>query len=202
MKIGIQKSGRLRQPSLGYLELLGWQGPESNELLAACPNDSSVQIANGRHSDLPAMVQNGIIDIAIVGQNTLVENDYIFDELAKLSFGKCKLSIAAPLKSLKQIKELDGGRIATSYPRSLKQFLDNNNVTAEIVTLSGSVEIAPALGMADAICDLVQSGKTLKVNGLEVISDIYESQAVLIANKNLPIDLLYDLKRRIDNANL
>ncbi|MBP6880857.1 ATP phosphoribosyltransferase [Candidatus Saccharibacteria bacterium] len=202
MKIGIQKSGRLRQPALDFLKELGWEGPETDELLAFCPNDVTVQIANGRHSDLPAMVQNGIIDIAIVGQNTLIENDYIFDQLAKLEFGKCKLSIAAPINSVRQIKELQGKRIATSYPRSLKRFLGKIKVTAEVVTLSGSVEIAPALGMADAICDLVQSGKTLETNKLEVISDVYESQAVLIANKNLSTNLLYDLKRRIDNANV
>jgi len=202
MKIGIQKSGRLRQPTVEYLSKLGWEVRETEQLLAACSNDETVKIANGRHSDLPAMIQSGIIDIAIVGQNTLREVDYVFDELDTLGFGRCKLSIAAPIGGVSKISELQGKRIATSYPKSLKRYLSKNNVTAEIVTLSGSVEIAPALGMADAICDLVQSGKTLEANQLSVIADIYQSQAVFIANKNLTPALVYDLKRRIDNAKI
>jgi ATP phosphoribosyltransferase len=147
-----------------------------------------------------------VADIGIVGENVLFEKKVDAEVVRKLGFGKCKLMIAIPeLEEIKEIKELDGKRIATSYPVILQNFLDKNKITAKIIDISGSVEIAPTLGISDYICDLVSTGNTLKMNKLKKSFNVFESEAVLISNKNInPKSVRYkalqSLLQRIDSA--
>jgi ATP phosphoribosyltransferase len=139
-----------------------------------------------RDDDIPEYVEDGVADIGIVGQNVLAEKNRKVDTVEALGFGKCRLSIAVP-KSLdyEGVASLEGKRIATSYPHLVKSFLAENQVTASIHEISGSVEIAPGIGLSDVIVDLVSSGGTLFMNGLKEAEIILESQAVLVARKNL-----------------
>jgi len=182
IRIAIQKEGRLRNPSLEYLEYLGLQFPEQNgrTLVVPCKNADS-EILYVRHSDVPQYVQNGAADFAIVGGNVLYEKDFKIREVEKLNFGKCSLVIAVPLdSSIQKIQDLEGERIATSYPNSLRKFLQKQKINAAIIEIRGSVEVAPALGLADAICDLTQTGNTLKENSLKPIETLFDSMAVFI----------------------
>ena len=182
IRIAIQKEGRLRNPSLEYLESLGLQFPKQNgrTLVVPCKN-ADAEILYVRHSDVPQYVQNGAADFAIVGDNVLYEKDFKIREVEKLNFGKCSLVIAVPLdSSIQKIQDLEGERIATSYPNSLRKFLQKQKINAAIIEIRGSVEIAPALGLADAICDLTQTGNTLKENSLKTIETLFDSMAVFI----------------------
>jgi ATP phosphoribosyltransferase len=139
-----------------------------------------------RDDDIPQYVADKVADIGIVGENVLLESGYPVKVVEKLGFGKCRLSIAvSKTEQYNTIKDLQGKKIATSYPKILQQFLMENNVTAEIHRISGSVEIAPKIGLADAICDLVSSGSTLFMNELKEVETIFKSEAVLIANNQL-----------------
>ena len=182
IRIAIQKEGRLRNPSLEYLESLGLQFPKQNgrTLVVPCKN-ADAEILYVRHSDVPQYVQNGAADFAIVGDNVLYEKDFKIREVEKLNFGKCSLVIAVPLdSSIQKIQDLEGERIATSYPNSLRKFLQKQKINAAIIEIRGSVEVAPALGLADAICDLTQTGNTLKENSLKTIETLFDSMAVFI----------------------
>jgi len=182
IRIAIQKEGRLRNPSLEYLESLGLQFPKENgrTLVVPCKN-ADAEILYVRHSDVPQYVQNGAADFAIVGGNVLYEKDFKIREVENLNFGKCSLVIAVPLdSSIQKIQDLEGERIATSYPNSLRKFLQKQKINAAIIEIRGSVEIAPALGLADAICDLTQTGNTLKENSLKPIETLFDSMAVFI----------------------
>jgi len=182
IRIAIQKEGRLRNPSLEYLESLGLQFPKENgrTLVVPCKN-ADAEILYVRHSDVPQYVQNGAADFAIVGDNVLYEKDFKIREVEKLNFGKCSLVIAVPLdSSIQKIQDLEGERIATSYPNSLRKFLQKQKINAAIIEIRGSVEVAPALGLADAICDLTQTGNTLKENSLKTIETLFDSMAVFI----------------------
>jgi len=182
IRIAIQKEGRLRNPSLEYLESLGLQFPKQNgrTLVVPCKN-ADAEILYVRHSDVPQYVQNGAADFAIVGGNVLYEKDFKIREVENLNFGKCSLVIAVPLdSSIQKIQDLEGERIATSYPNSLRKFLQKQKINAAIIEIRGSVEIAPALGLADAICDLTQTGNTLKENSLKPIETLFDSMAVFI----------------------
>ncbi|OGQ04635.1 MAG: ATP phosphoribosyltransferase [Deltaproteobacteria bacterium RIFCSPLOWO2_01_44_7] len=182
IRIAIQKEGRLRNPSLEYLESLGLQFPKQNgrTLVVPCKN-ADAEILYVRHSDVPQYVQNGAADFAIVGGNVLYEKDFKIREVEKLNFGKCSLVIAVPLdSSIQKIQDLEGERIATSYPNSLRKFLRKQKINAAVIEIRGSVEVAPALGLADAICDLTQTGNTLKENSLKTIETLFDSMAVFI----------------------
>ena len=182
IRIAIQKEGRLRNPSLEYLESLGLQFPKENgrTLVVPCKN-ADAEILYVRHSDVPQYVQNGAADFAIVGDNVLYEKDFKIREVEKLNFGKCSLVIAVPLdSSIQKIQDLEGERIATSYPNSLRKFLQKQKINAAIIEIRGSVEVAPALGLADAICDLTQTGNTLKESSLKTIETLFDSMAVFI----------------------
>ena len=182
IRIAIQKEGRLRNPSLEYLESLGLQFPKQNgrTLVVPCKN-ADAEILYVRHSDVPQYVQNGAADFAIVGGNVLYEKDFKIREVENLNFGKCSLVIAVPLdSSIQKIQDLEGERIATSYPNSLRKFLQKQKINAAIIEIRGSVEVAPALGLADAICDLTQTGNTLKENSLKTIETLFDSMAVFI----------------------
>ena len=180
LKIAIQKNGRLSDKTIELLRNAGLEFDFFERSLAARCRNFPLEILFFRASDIPEIISDGAVDCGICGQNSIKEKKIDIIEVEKLGFGKCRLSIASP-KAL----TLKGKRIATSYPNILQQFLKKKKIIAEIVELSGSVEIAPKLGIADAICDLVSSGSTLKVNGLQEIEQIFFSEVVLVAQKKL-----------------
>jgi ATP phosphoribosyltransferase len=186
IKIAIQKSGRLYDHSLQLLKECGIELNNGNRQLKAFALDFPLEAYFLRDDDIPQYVFDNVADIGIVGENVLLEKNKEIEVVSKLGFGRCRLSIAVP-KNLNyhSIKDLQGLKIATSYAILLQKFLDDNNVKADIHEISGSVEIAPGIGLADAICDLVSSGSTLFTNGLKEVEVILNSEAVLVANKNL-----------------
>jgi ATP phosphoribosyltransferase len=186
IKIAIQKSGRLYDGSVQLLKECGIEvAPSKNQLRLLVPN-FPLEIFFLRDDDIPQYVADKVADIGIVGQNVLVESGYTVQTVSALGFGKCKLSIAIPKKeNFIDTQFLNGKRIATSYPKLLQNYLTEKQITAEIHVISGSVEIAPKIGLADAICDLVSSGNTLFMNELKEVETIFKSEAVLIANKEL-----------------
>lgn len=186
LKIAIQKSGRLYDHSLQLLKECGIELNNGNRQLKALAADFPLEAYFLRDDDIPQYVFDKVADIGIVGENVLFEKNKEVDIVSKLGFGRCRLSIAVP-KSINYsgVKELEGLKIATSYSILLQKFLDDNNVKADIHEISGSVEIAPGIGLADAICDLVSTGSTLFTNGLKEVEVILNSESVLVANKNL-----------------
>jgi ATP phosphoribosyltransferase len=186
LRIGIQKSGRLYDESVKLLNECGIDLRNVKDRLRTESDDFPLEVFFLRDDDIPQYVEDGVADIGIVGENVLFEKNKQTEAVEKLGFGKCRLSIAIP-KSMAYggIKSLQGKRIATSYPVLVQKYLNENNVTAEIHEISGSVEIAPGIGLADVVCDLVSSGSTLFMNGLKEVETILQSQSVLIKNKNL-----------------
>ncbi len=186
LKLAIQKSGRLYDSSIQLLKECGIDVAHSKNQLRVVAANFPIEIFFLRDDDIPQYVADNVANIGIVGENVLVESGYKVNSVQPLGFGKCRLSIAIPKKeTYDTLKSLEGKKIATSYPNLLKSYLDKNNVSAEIHVISGSVEIAPKIGLADAICDLVSSGSTLFMNELKEAEVIFESQAVLIANETL-----------------
>jgi ATP phosphoribosyltransferase len=185
VRIAIQKSGRLREQSEKLLKEWGidCRIKDKNVLVLPC-NDGKYEVLFVRYGDIPQYVQSGAVDFGIVGQNILFENKFNVKVVRELGFGRCKLIVAAPKRSsIKSPQDLEGERIATSYPNSLRKYLKQEGCGATIVRIRGGVEAAPAIGLADAICDITQTGTTLKANGLKIISTILESQAVLIESR-------------------
>jgi ATP phosphoribosyltransferase len=180
LKIAIQKSGRLNEDSLQLLKECGVSIDNGKDQLKAFARNFPVEVLFLRNSDIPQYLKDGVVDAAIIGENTLIEKQQNIEVLEKLGFSKCRLSIALPKGvSCNGLQDLNGKRIATSYPNTLNQFLKKNNIVAELHEISGSVEIAPNIGLADAICDLVSSGSTLFKNGLEEQDVILKSEACL-----------------------
>lgn len=189
LKIAIQKSGRLYDESIQLLRDAGLKVDNAKGQLKAPVRKFDAEVLFLRNSDVPKYLEDGVVDMAILGQNTLREKEVDVKLLDSLGFSKCRLSIAFPKgSSYESIKDLNGKKIATSYPNTLKAYLKENNVNAEIHLISGSVEIAPNIGLADAICDLVSSGSTLFKNGLEEKEIILKSEACIAINKNLSAD--------------
>lgn len=187
LKIAVQKSGRLLEDSLKLLKECGISIDNGKDQLRAQASNFPIDILYLRNSDIPQYVQDGVADAAIIGHNTVVEKEKDLEEVLPLGFSRCRLSIAVPKNADYQgIEYLNGKRIATSYPNSLRRFLAKNNLQAEIHEISGSVEIAPNIGLADAICDLVSSGSTLFKNGLDEKEIILQSEAQLVARHDLP----------------
>jgi ATP phosphoribosyltransferase len=186
LRIGVQKSGRLYDESVKLLSECGIDLRNVKDRLRTESDDFPLEVFFLRDDDIPQYVEDGVADIGIVGENVLFEKNKQAEAVEKLGFGKCRLSIAIP-KSMEYggVKSLQGKRIATSYPVLVQKYLSDNNVTAEIHEISGSVEIAPGIGLADVVCDLVSSGSTLFMNGLKEVETILQSQSVLIKNKNL-----------------
>ena len=186
LRIAIQKSGRLYEDSVQLLKECGIELRNVKDRLRTVSENFPIEVFFLRDDDIPEYVEDGVADIGIVGQNVLAEKDRKVDTVEALGFGKCRLSIAVP-KSVdyEGVASLEGKRIATSYPHLVKSFLAENKVTASIHEISGSVEIAPGIGLSDVIVDLVSSGGTLFMNGLKEAEIILESQAVLVARKNL-----------------
>lgn len=206
LKLAVQKKGRLTEKSLAMLKDCGFDIENYNERLLVTVKNFSLDIIFLRDDDIPEYVQDGVADIGIVGNNVVQEKGAKIEICRYLGFGKCNLLIAVPESAeLNSVQELKGKKIATSYPVILKKYLNENNIEANIIEISGSVEIAPSLGVADYICDIVSTGNTLKSNKLKKSFPVFESQAVLISNNNLrndeiKFDLLKSLLKRIDSV--
>ena len=186
LKIAIQKSGRLNEDSIRLLKECGIELNNGNKQLKAVAHNFPVEVYFFRDDDIPQYVYDGVADIGIVGENVLLEKGKSIDLVHRLGFGKCRLSVAVPkAMEYSSVKDLEGLKIATTYSSILEKYLTDNKVKAEVHEISGSVEIAPGIGLADAICDLVSSGSTLFTNGLKEVEVILKSEAVLVANKNL-----------------
>ncbi len=204
LKIAIQKSGRLYEESVKLLKECGIQLNNGHNKLKTVAENFPLEVYFLRDDDIPQYVFDGVADIGIVGENVLLEKAKDIDLMYRLGFGKCRLSIAVPKNlNYQSMADLEGLKIATSYPVLLQQYLTQENINAEIHEISGSVEIAPGIGLADAICDLVSSGSTLFTNGLKEVEIILRSEAVLTANKELTEEntaLLEKLLLRINSV--
>jgi ATP phosphoribosyltransferase len=186
LKIAVQKSGRLNEDSVNLLKKCGIKFNNGLGKLRAEAENFPLEIFFLRDDDIPEYVADGVSDIGIVGENVVGESRAVVETIEKLGFGKCRLSLAVPKNFFyESIKDFEGKRIATSYPKILGDFFRKNRVNSEIHTISGSVEIAPGIGLADAICDLVSSGSTLFTNGLREVEIVMQSEAVLIARNDL-----------------
>lgn len=186
LKLAIQKSGRLSEDSIKLLKDCGIDLRNVKDRLKTEADNFPLEIFFLRDDDIPQYVEDAVADIGFVGENVLYEKNKKAEVVEQLGFGKCRLSIGVKRSDdYTDASFLNGKKIATSYPVLLQKFLNENNVTAEIHEISGSVEIAPGIGLADAVCDLVSSGSTLFMNGLKETETILQSQAVLIENKNL-----------------
>lgn len=185
LKIAIQKSGRLHEDSMRLLRECGIDISNGGNKLKASAANFPLDVYFLRDDDIPQYVEDAVADAGIVGENVVYEKKKEVTVLEQLGFGKCRLSVAIGRNEVYEKNSLQGKRIATSYPVLLQKYLDENKITAEIHEISGSVEIAPGIGLADAICDLVSSGSTLLTNGLKEAETILYSQAVLVRNKQL-----------------
>lgn len=186
LRIAIQKSGRLSDDSIELLRECGVRFQSGAGKLKAEAENFPLEIFFLRDDDIPEYVADGVADTGIVGENVLFEAGKAVEIIEKLGFGKCRLSLAVPRAFVyDSIADLNGKRVATSYPNLLREFLRERSVAAEVHTISGSVEIAPGIGLAEAICDLVSSGSTLFSNGLREVETVLNSQAVLIARPDL-----------------
>jgi len=186
INLAIQKSGRLNNHSLDLLNKCGIKIDNEKDQLKVKSANFPVQVFFLRNSDIPKYINDGVVDIAIIGENTLIEKDLDIRILKKLGFSKCKVSIAIPNnKKFNSLKDLHNLKIATSYPNTLRKFLNSQNIKANIHVINGSVEIAPNIGLSDAICDIVSSGSTLYKNNLKEVFVLHESQAVLAINNKL-----------------
>lgn len=186
LKIAIQKSGRLHEGSISLLKECGIEISNGVNKLKAEASNFPLEVFFLRDDDIPQYVEDAVADIGIVGENVVLEKNKKVDMVEKLGYGKCRLSIAVGRnEKYESMQFMQGKKIATSYPVLVKNFLRENDITAEIHEISGSVEIAPGIGLADAICDLVSSGSTLFMNGLKEVETILQSQAVLIRHKHL-----------------
>lgn len=185
IKIAIQKSGRLHEDSVRLFKECGIDISNGGNKLKSTASNFPLEVYFLRDDDIPQYVEDAVADAGIVGENVVYEKKKEVEVLEQLGFGKCRLSIAVSRNEPYDRQALAGKRIATSYPVILQDYLNKNNINAEIHEISGSVEIAPGIGLAEAICDLVSSGSTLLTNGLREAETILHSQAVLIQNKNL-----------------
>jgi ATP phosphoribosyltransferase len=202
LKIAIQKSGRLNEKSVELLKNCGLNFENYKSSLISPVSNFPLEILFLRDDDIPEYVQDGIADLGIVGENVIEETEVEVNYLQRLGFGKCSLKIAVPNNNtILQLNQLNGRSIATTYPVILGKYLKKQGIQADIRTISGSVEISPGLGLADAICDLVSTGGTLKSNGLIPFADVMSSEAVLICSKkNGDSDLIKELVQRIQSV--
>ncbi len=204
LKIAIQKSGRLKDDSLKLLKECGIAIDNGRDQLKAKAVNFPVEVFYLRNSDIPQYLEDGVVDCAILGENTLVESDSKAVVIEKLGFSKCRLSIAVPKTSnVSSLAELDGKRIATSYNNTLDKFMTKAGIKATAHHISGSVEIAPNIGLADAICDLVSSGSTLFKNNLKEVEVLLKSEAVLVASPQISkenSDIINRLQFRVQSV--
>lgn len=186
LRIAVQKKGRLSEDSLALIKESGINFSKNGGTLKSNAYNFPLEFLYLRDDDIPGYVEDGVADIGIIGGNVYVESEKDVAVVQELGFSKCRLSIGVPKEfDYKGKEDLEGMSIATSYPNLLNSFLKENNINASSHEISGSVEIAPSIGLADAVCDIVSSGSTLISNGLKEVEVIYKSQALLIGNKNL-----------------
>ena len=203
LRIAIQTKGRLNEQSIELLHELGIDVDAAKRKFLSKAANFPIEVLYLRDDDIPQVVANGTAALGIVGLNEVAERGCDVDVVTKLGFGGCRISLAIPkADEYNGVEYFEGKRIATSYPEILEKFLREKGVTADVKVISGSVEIAPAAGIADAIFDIVSSGGTLVTNGLKEVERVFESEAVLIANKNLSAEdkaLLEELLFRIES---
>ena len=181
VRIAIQKSGRLNEDSLNLLKSCGISIDNGKDQLKAEARNFPMEVFYLRNGDIPQYMRDGVVDLAILGENLLVEKGEDLKIIEQLGFSKCRVSIAVPKNTrFRGVEDLAGKRIATSYPNTVNAFLEANQITADLHIINGSVEIAPNIGLADAICDIVSSGSTLFKNNLKEVIEIARSQAVLV----------------------
>jgi ATP phosphoribosyltransferase len=186
LKIAIQKSGRLNQDSLALLKNCGISIDNGKDQLKAAARNFPLEVLYLRNGDIPQYLRDGVVDVAILGENTLVEKGEDLAVVERLGFSKCRVSLAVPKAfEYKNIQDLNGKRIATSYPNTVKKYLKAQGIVADLHIINGSVEIAPNIGLADAICDIVSSGSTLFKNGLKEAVQMAVSEAVLTVAPSL-----------------
>lgn len=202
LKIAIQKSGRLSDESHGLLKACGIRFSNGAGKLRTEALNFPLEVYFLRDDDIPQYIADGVADLGMVGENVLYEKQLPLTVVARLGFGRCRLALAVPKnEAYSSIESLRGKRIATSYPGLLQKFLQSHQVEAEIHEISGSVEIAPGIGLADAICDLVSTGSTLLTNGLREVETVLQSEAVLARPQQLSVEkeaLLQRLLFRIE----
>lgn len=186
LRIAVQKSGRLNEDSMEILKDIGISIDNGIDQLKASARNFPVEVFYLRNGDIPQYLRDGVVDVAIIGENVLIEKGTDIDFVERLGFSKCKVSIAVPKESTaNSLKDLAGQRIATSYPETVKKYLKQNNIDAQLHIINGSVEIAPNIGLADGICDIVSSGSTLFKNGLKEIEVLFKSEAVLAVSPKI-----------------
>ena len=206
LKIAIQKKGRLTERSLGLLKVCGIDIENHSERLTETARNFPLELLFLRDDDIPEYVQDGVADLGIVGLDVLVESRSKAMLIEKLGFGRCSILLAYPEgKLISSMKDLNNKTIATSFPFILNKFLEENNLNSKVIELNGSVEIAPSLGVADLICDIVSTGNTLTMNKLKKSFKVFDSEAVLIKSdiaelSNEKEKTLNDLVRRINSA--
>ncbi|MEK9787333.1 MAG: ATP phosphoribosyltransferase [Flavobacteriaceae bacterium] len=190
IRIAIQKSGRLHQDSLSLLKRCGISIDNGKDQLKAAARNFPMEVFYLRNGDIPQYLRDGVVDLAIIGENLIIEKGEDLEVIEPLGFSKCKVSIAVPKnQTFKSLEDLNGKRIATSYPNTVTNFLAKNKIKAELHIINGSVEIAPNIGLADAICDIVSSGSTLFKNNLKEVVEIGRSQAVLVQAPGISSEL-------------
>ncbi len=186
LRIAVQKSGRLNEDSMRILKDIGISIDNGKDQLKASAKGFPVEVFYLRNGDIPQYLKDGVVDAAIIGENVLIEKGEGIDVVEKLGFSSCRVCIAIPkADDYVNIKDLEGKRIATSYPNTVQKYLDENNVNANLHIINGSVEIAPNIGLADAIVDIVSSGSTLFKNNLKEVDTILKSEAVLAISPKL-----------------
>jgi ATP phosphoribosyltransferase len=208
LKIAIQKNGRLSENSKKLLEECGIKFSNGISVLKTTARNFPVELLFLRDDDIPQYVEQQVADIGILGENMVFEKNKDVNVIEQLGFANCRLSLAIPREeTYTGLRYFMNKKVATSYPKLLSDFFKNNSITAEIEEISGSVEIAPGIGLADAVCDIVSSGSTLLTNGLHEVETIIKSQAVIIGNKKLSTEkqailnrLLFRI-RAVKNAN-
>ena len=189
LKIAIQKSGRLSENSLNLLKECGIKFPNGGGKLITESTNFPLEILYLRDDDIPQYVEQKVADIGIIGENVFVESAKQIDVIEKLGFSACRLSLAVPKETqYTDLRYFNGKKVATSYPVILENYFQQNNISAIIEFISGSVEIAPGIGLADGICDIVSSGSTLRSNGLKEVENVMNSQADLVASEDLDSD--------------
>jgi len=187
LKIAIQKKGRLSETSLKLLEECGINISNGSRILKATAKNFPIEILFLRDDDIPQYVEQGVVDIGILGENEVLEKDKNIAIISRLGFATCNLCLAIPKdEEYNEISYFEGKKIATSYPKILSKYFQEQNINVQIEEIGGSVEIAPSIGLANAIFDIVSTGSTLLTNGLKQVETVMKSEAVLVANKNLP----------------
>tara|TARA_B100001057_G_scaffold434313_1_gene463859 strand:- start:165 stop:1016 length:852 start_codon:yes stop_codon:yes gene_type:complete len=198
IKIAIQKSGRLNEESLKLIKDCGINFEIYRDQLKVISKNYPIEIYFLRNGDIPKYLNDGVVDLAIIGENNLIEKGYKLKIIEKLGFSKCRVSLAVPNDfKYKSINDLNNIRIATSYPNILRKFLKKEDINADLHIINGSVEISPSIGLSDAICDIVSSGSTLFENNLVEVVTLLESQAVLVQSKKVKKDAYSEIDNLI-----